>query len=275
MNNAFSIVYNKNSILEAFIEFLDYDFQIHNPGIINAFAKKDMPAALKLFNIDLKELKKEISVRNVSVKKTIHLLFFHSLINIRDNINLDNDYVFNEALSLYIKEIELLRKQICEYLESGGAKFGSLLKTEIDINVRYKIENNKPIHYINFHSIKDFVLFCFYKIVLDELELNQCQNCGRFFIPSKRKSEIYCDRVLPNGRTCKQVGYENKINSDDIMKEYRKAYKTRNAIKNRNKLNSPNAEADFKRWVYKAKEYLEKCKAGEISLAEYKELLKQ
>lgn len=88
-----------------------------------------------------------------------------------------------------------------------------------------------------------------------------------------RSNEVYCDKVNTSGRTCKQVGYENKIKSDVILNEYRKAYITKNAYKNRNKLNNPNAAADFKKRVYEAKENLEKYRAGEITFEEYKEWL--
>lgn len=115
-----------------------------------------------------------------------------------------------------------------------------------------------------------------------------CENCGKPFIPSVRSDEIYCNRIFKNDRTCKQVGYENKINSDEVMKSYRNAYKSKNAFKNRiirkkamiqalRDASSENikSEIEFKEWVCEAKNKMKQCQNGVITLEEFKEWLKE
>ena len=117
--------------------------------------------------------------------------------------------------------------------------------------------------------------YCMYLVLKNKIAVNKCQNCGKFFVPSSRSDEIYCDNIFKDGKTCKQIGYERKVNKDEYKKAYRTAYKTKNAAKNRKLKKSPTAEDDFKEWVSEAKKKLEKAKAGEITLEEFKRWLKE
>ena len=96
--------------------------------------------------------------------------------------------------------------------------------------------------------------------------IKKCENCGKFFIPSSRSDEIYCDNIYRNGKTCKQIGYENKINGDEILKEYRKIYKTQNARKQRNRKSSHRIDLYFSQWATFAKSQLDLCQEGKITI---------
>ncbi len=117
--------------------------------------------------------------------------------------------------------------------------------------------------------------FCVYQVIKTKIQINKCANCGKYFVPYSKSSEIYCSNPYKGNRTCKQIGYENKIKSDEFMKVYRTAYKTKNATKNRNIANNTHAGEYFNEWVTKAKQKLEEAKAGKISLEKFKEWLKQ
>jgi len=104
-------------------------------------------------------------------------------------------------------------------------------------------------------------------VMKNKIHINRCENCGKYFIPSYRSDEIYCDNEFRNSKTCKQVGYENKLSNDDILKEYRRIYKTQNARKQRNGHIS-NISERFDRWKSSAKKILEQCRANEISVDE-------
>lgn len=95
-----------------------------------------------------------------------------------------------------------------------------------------------------------------------KITIKHCANCGRLFIPYSRSDELYCDHIDRNGKTCKQVGYENKLKSDPFKSEYRKAYKTQHAKMKRNLKNIPNyKEKYFDPWVDAAKDKMKKCQA--------------
>jgi DNA-directed RNA polymerase subunit M/transcription elongation factor TFIIS len=123
-----------------------------------------------------------------------------------------------------------------------------------------------------FESFFQMEAWAIIKILKAGLPIKECKNCHKVFIPQKRSDEIYCDYIYSNSRTCKQVGYENK---DEFTKAYRTAYKTKNAAKNRNIKNNPNAEKNFRKWVYEARLKLEDGREGKISLEDFKGWLRQ
>ena len=84
----------------------------------------------------------------------------------------------------------------------------------------------------------------------------------------------YVIMFLENGKTCKELSYEIKLQNDEITNIYRKAYKTQNAKKQRN-IHIPNIDEKFKKWVEEAKYQKELCKKEEISPQKFKKWLKE
>ncbi len=105
------------------------------------------------------------------------------------------------------------------------------------------------------------------EILSSDLHIRVCENCGNYFIPASRSDEIYCNRILPSGKTCKMVGYENKVKDDIILREYRKIYKTQHARKQRYKGDGDISER-FNGWKGFADYRLAACQTGAISLDE-------
>lgn len=148
------------------------------------------------------------------------------------------------------------------------------VSTLSSIEVKFSFNEYQGILYdtFEFETLEQFFTFAASKAIQSKVLVKECANCNKLFIPASRSDEIYCDRIFQGNRTCKQVGYENK---NEFIKAYRTAYKTRNAIKNRNIKNNPHAEKDFKEWVYSAKVKLEEAQRGEISFEEFKKWLKK
>ncbi len=121
------------------------------------------------------------------------------------------------------------------------------------------------LNVVTFRDLMSVVNFAALSILKDGVIVRKCRNCGDYFIPSSRSDEIYCDKQLPNGRTCKTVGYDERVKQDQVLSEYRKIYKTQNARKQRNK-QRPDIDIKFKRWAVFAKSMLIKCQSGEIGL---------
>lgn len=123
-----------------------------------------------------------------------------------------------------------------------------------------------------FENITSIVNMAAISIIKDGSVIRKCQNCGEYFVPTSRSDEIYCDKVLPNGKTCKTVGYDEKIKHDNVLREYRRIYKTQNARKQRNS-HKKNISERFQEWVTYAKEEVSRCQSGEISLDEMVEAI--
>jgi len=112
--------------------------------------------------------------------------------------------------------------------------------------------------------------------IIDEYIKNKpvkkCANCERYFIPKTRNDEIYCDRVVRKGKTCKQVGWYDNLDKDEARFAYRKTYQKMNKFKNLNK-DDVNHVADYNEWVEQAKGNLNDYYRGDISLSKFKEWL--
>lgn len=138
---------------------------------------------------------------------------------------------------------------------------------ECGFNVHFSFD--RPIHatVLSFKSIFDALLYDGYEVRENNVRPTRCQNCGKLFFPHVRSDEIYCNHIFRNGKTCKELGYEMKIEADQIMKEYRRIYKMQNARKQRNSHRLQIAEY-FDNWKLKAKEQLSACKRGDITIEE-------
>lgn len=56
-----------------------------------------------------------------------------------------------------------------------------------------------------FRSEEQYFIFLLQHFILSKPNVAVCQFCGRFFIPKTRKKTLYCDRIVRDGRTCKQI----------------------------------------------------------------------
>ena len=55
-------------------------------------------------------------------------------------------------------------------------------------------------------SVPTYYYFLLLHFIAMKPRVLKCQCCGRYFIPKTEKKEtLYCDRVIKNGRTCKQI----------------------------------------------------------------------
>lgn len=191
---------------------------------------------------------------------------------------LENPYHLKELFTIVYSNSKTilinLQKVIIKLTESAFIEkipdlnfvgFNATIKTDMIL-----ISSNKQFYeLIEIDDIATFCLFAIFKLYNSGATINKCQNCGKYFVPVSRKDEIYCNNIISNGRTCKQIGYENKIKKNEIIKEYRKAYKSRNALKQRTKSSNSNAEKEFKNWVYEAKTKLGECQDGNLPLDEF------
>lgn len=91
--------------------------------------------------------------------------------------------------------------------------------------------NNKPQYH--FRSIKSYTHFLLLYFLNSDPNIAWCNCCGRYFIPKTRKQTLYCDRIIEDGKTCKEIGpklkrkFEAKkdIVIDTYNKTYQKLYK--------------------------------------------------
>ena len=122
--------------------------------------------------------------------------------------------------------------------------------------------------------LNDFMKFDTLKIIERKVNINICENCGKYFIPKNKSNEKYCNNIFKNGKTCRELSYQLKLNNDDVEQLYRISYKTQNAKKQRNH-HIKNIETKFKTWSIRAKEKKDMCKKGDITIEQFKKWLEE
>lgn len=56
-----------------------------------------------------------------------------------------------------------------------------------------------------FRSETDYCRFLILHFMASKPTVARCRCCGRFFIPKTKKKTLYCDRVVQDGKTCKEL----------------------------------------------------------------------
>ena len=109
------------------------------------------------------------------------------------------------------------------------------------------------------------------KMITQGIVVKRCANCKRHFIPIGRSDIEYCNRPLegqPN-KTCQTEGalirHQNKIRTDPIFHEYRKAYKRNNS---RTRTGSME-QSEFFVWSVQAQEKRDLCLGGELNFDDF------
>lgn len=128
-----------------------------------------------------------------------------------------------------------------------------------------------------FRSLVDYYVFLAMQFLNTKPTVIRCECCGRFFVPKTNKATKYCDRIVKNNLTCKQIApslKHKKIVSDDkVVEAYdrnkRKMY--RRYERNDGKVYMPKKGLtydDFYDWNDNATEARDKYLNGIISAEE-------
>ena len=204
-----------------------------------------------------------IDIEKKAVTKEFNLGNF--VIELFEEANSTEIYLIEFLLN---NHVDLLYKALCNELSKMGP-----FKCRIFSGIEIESDLKMPLEIYTFKSYHDFILFILYRAAALNIQFNKCKNCGKYFVPTTKSNEIYCTRVFRNGKTCRDIGYELSVQSDEITKLYRNAYKTQNAKKQRNK-DIANVDKLFSNWASKAKDMYKLCKDNKIKLDELSKWLK-
>lgn len=106
----------------------------------------------------------------------------------------------------------------------------------------------------SFSSLRDFLYVELGKAILHGNAPRQCRLCGRWFLHEQGDRAIYCERIAPGEevKTCREVGaravFENKLQSEETWKLYKRAYKKYYARVMKGNM----SREDFNAWVERA-----------------------
>lgn len=93
-----------------------------------------------------------------------------------------------------------------------------------DANIKVDYSNCKTNYCYIINSVTEYINILFYTFVSRNPIVSVCQNCDKLFVPKTKKITFYCDRIVDNNSTCKQIGARNKFNdrieADPVLKAY-------------------------------------------------------
>ena len=122
---------------------------------------------------------------------------------------------------------------------------------------------------IHTDSAQDLAYFLLSRCLQANVRFRKCKYCGRYFPIQGGTRAEYCDRLIEGStKTCKEMGYtklyEKTLFENPANKEYKRAYKTRNARIRRGIM----TREEFNAWAEAARQKRDQCLAGEITLEE-------
>lgn len=153
--------------------------------------------------------------------------------------------------------------------------------------VNYDLFINEPrlSQVFFFDNYSDYYVFLFLQFATQQKRVQECPCCGKFFIPKSNRREVYCDRIIYNGKSCKEIApkllRKVKQQDDSILKEYELA-------KNRNYKRVERYEnADFdskvmqmefsqyKAWLERASAVKKLYLQGKVSAEEFRSVIEE
>lgn len=162
-----------------------------------------------------------------------------------------------------IQTMKTYQAEISHIIHTNSFDNVELLEYSTNINIIFKRYSDCDEYYLEYevHDIHSLLLFEIAKLTNNNVKIKRCANCGKYFIPTNRSDEIYCDNIFRSGKTCKQIGYEEKEKKDPFKSLYTKARKTQHARIQYNKENKPN---------YKEEHYIPWKEAAEKARDHYR-----
>ena len=126
-----------------------------------------------------------------------------------------------------------------------------------------------------FRSPADYYRFLLLNFITKGPVVGLCECCGKFFVPRTRRKTFYCDRIIKDGKTCKELGprLKHKLESMNkkVIEEFDRARQRmyKRYERARDKYQRPSERdltySDFYEWLDRATQAREKFLAGEIS----------
>lgn len=94
----------------------------------------------------------------------------------------------------------------------------------VQISTVFYFEDNKSRQMYHIRNLTEYYFLLLHLFVVNEYRLCRCQLCGRYFVPKTKKKTLYCDRVLKNGKTCKEFAPRLKhsilANRNEVLKAF-------------------------------------------------------
>lgn len=240
--------------------------------------------------IPYKELENTYSSEKqmLEVMKTVYENSLGELNELQDNFRKCVDQIYNlngqkslencSANSKFIANIIKHESDVYRYSNKIEVVLDSYAQKDSDYHnetyesLAQKIQNEdlsiKKHHVYTSEKLSNILFVILEQLVQAEnLPIKQCQNCDKYFIPTSRQDEVYCEFPDEKGKTCKEKGaletYKKNLESIPALLEYRRSYQKKIMIVSRNKDNKQ-LKKDFDKWKKEAQAKIKLFKQGKL-----------
>lgn len=174
------------------------------------------------------------------LKDSIFAIYFDSFIDVKNSMkffygkelemHINNNTI--TSLSLEHLDSEILRTS--NFIEIPRSQMNYEIVKENKIIIEEDLEkirksNNKElVTSYDITSLKDFCCVNIKYFMDNNIKIHKCNNCGKYFKPTNRSDEVYCNNPSPQNpnKTCKEYGakktYRDEIKSTPIKYEHNK-----------------------------------------------------
>lgn len=128
-----------------------------------------------------------------------------------------------------------------------------------------------------FRSLIDYYIFLMMRFIANQPSVTLCQCCGKYFIPKTKRTTLYCDRIIRNGKTCKQIApalkHKRDAAQDSVIETFdrtkRKMYKRFERTNDSSKATANSLTlTQYYDWLSRAEQARKAYLAGKIAAEE-------
>ena len=133
-----------------------------------------------------------------------------------------------------------------------------------------------------FRSLIDYYIFLMMRFIENQPSVTLCQCCGKYFIPKTKRTTLYCDRIIRDNKTCKQIApalkHKRDASRDSVIQTFdrtkRKMYKRfERADYSSHLLAHGLTPTQYYDWLGKAEQARDEYLTGKISAEEALEII--
>lgn len=197
------------------------------------------------------------------------------LYNLNGNTELENHKVNSKFVAYLVKHrnnIYTYSKDIEVTLDSYADKFYDYSKHSLEKLVSELDNQESIVQTTNTYTSPYLSNICY--VVLEQfvknslLPIKTCKYCNRYFIPSIRQDEIYCDLPNIDGKSCREKGakqtYKENLEKIPALLEYRKIYQKKFMTVSRSN-GDKKLKKEFDNWKTKAQAKIKDFKQEKIT----------
>lgn len=125
-----------------------------------------------------------------------------------------------------------------------------------------------------FRGFEQYYCFLLQHFVASKPNIKKCQYCGGYFIPKNKRNTKYCDRVIRDGKTCKEIApqlkHKERVAANRVLSELDRVGKMLYSRLNRTGDDKEPSiiditDAEYQMWINTATDAKKRYFAGELT----------